>query len=309
MIAKFALWAAIPALLTYHGCDMGDFAGARYTKDFHYSYPLQPGGKLAIETFNGAVDLSAWDQNTVDIVGSKWGPSPEAADALPVSVSNAPDSVDIRVVRATNSSGNRGARFSVRMPRQAILDRITTSNALIQAAGGAGPARFRTSNAAIRIRAFTGALDARTSNGPIELIDVAGEVTARTSNGRIRAENLKGPLEASTSNGGINASLAPAPGDRPFRIETSNGPVDLTIAPNFASDLRVISSNGSITLHFPSLLNARVIARTSNATIMTDFQVREQGEARRNSLDGTIGNGGPLLDLSTSNAPIRLLKM
>jgi hypothetical protein len=309
MRVKLAVWAMMPALLGLAGCDLGDFGSARFNKDFHYSYPLKPGGKLAIETFNGAVELSGWDQDTVDVSGSKYGPSQEAAEALEVAVSNTPDSIDIRVVRPSDFRGNRGARFSIRMPRKALLDRITTSNGSIQVLDGAGPARFRTSNGAVRIQSFDGSLDARTSNGAIEVINVAGEVTARTSNGRIRAENLKGRLEASTSNGSITATLAPAQMDRSLRLETSNGGVDVTLPPDFANGVRAGSSNGPITLHMPYQVNARVIARTSNSSITSDFEVKIQGDVGKNNMDGTIGNGGPLFDLSTSNAPIRLLKM
>jgi len=309
MTAKLAIWAVMPALLGLTGCDPEDFGAARYNKDFHYSYPLKAGGKLAIETFNGSIELAGWDQDTVDISGSKYGPSQEAAEAIEVAIANAPDSVDIRVVRPSDFRGNRGARFTVRMPRQALLDRITSSNGTIQVRDGSGPARFRTSNGAIRIQAFDGTLDARTSNGAIELIDVVGEVTARTSNGRIRADNLKGPLEATTSNGSITANLGQAQSDRSLRLETSNGGVDVTLPPDFANGVRASSSNGPITLHTPTAMNAHIVAHTSNASISTDFEVRVQGTVSKNSMDGTIGTGGPLLDLSTSNAPIRLLKM
>jgi hypothetical protein len=36
--------------------------------------------------------------------------------------------------------------------------------------------------------------------------------------------------------------------------------------------------------------------------------VRAQGEIGRNRLDGVIGSGGPLIDLTTSNGAIHLRK-
>jgi hypothetical protein len=59
----------------------------------------------------------------------------------------------------------------------------------------------------------------------------------------------------------------------------------------------------------PYQVNAHVMARTTNSSISSDFEVRMQGEFGKNRLEGTIGNGGPLIDLSTSNGSIRLLKM
>jgi Putative adhesin len=291
------------------GCYIDDFGGfGRFPKDFHYSYPLKSGGRLSLESFNGTVDLSGWDQETVDISGTKYGPSPDAADSLKIEIDNSPDSVSVRAVRPSELRGGWGVRFVVKMPRRAVLDLIKTSNGQIRVMDGSGPARLRTSNGQIHVQAFQGSVDAQTSNGSVELTDMTGEAMVRTSNGHIHADNHKGPLQASTSNGTITANLA-ATGDRPLRLETSNGSVDLTLPAKFDTDVRVNSSNGHITLHLPAEVNARLQARTNNASVTSDFEVRAQGEFRKNRLDGVIGNGGPLLDLTTSNASIRLMRM
>jgi len=308
MRAISVLGSIVPLLLLA-GCDIEDFAGPRYSQDFHYSYPLQSGGKISIETFNGGVELSGWDRDTVEIDGAKYGPSQQAAADVRIDVAHTPDSVEIRVMHPSEFRGNRGARFTVRMPRKAVLDRITTSNSVIEVSQGSGPSHLRTSNGRIRVGEFAGSLDLRTSNGPIELTDVEGDVVARTSNSSINALHLKGLLEASTSNGGINANLIAGSSSQPVRLETSNSGVDLTLPSTFASGVRVTTSNGHITLHMPGQVNAQIIARTSNASITSDFDVKVQGELSRNHMDGSIGSGGPLYDLSTSNAPIRLLRM
>jgi hypothetical protein len=54
--------------------------------------------------------------------------------------------------------------------------------------------------------------------------------------------------------------------------------------------------------------NARISARTSNSSIATEFDLRAHGEISRNRLEGDIGSGGPLIDLSTSNGSIHILK-
>ena len=40
-----------------------------------------------------------------------------------------------------------------------------------------------------------------------------------------------------------------------------------------------------------------------------DFDVQVQGQISKHSLEGTIGSGGPVLDLSTSNGSIHLEKL
>ena len=298
------------ALLCLATCDFEDLGGFdRYRQDFHYSYPLKSGGKLSVETFNGSVEVSGWNQETVDISGAKYGPTQEAADALKVGIDNSPDSVSIRVMRPSDRHGSMGARFVIKIPRTAYVDRIFTSNGSIRTLDGSGPARLRTSNAQIRVEALRGSLDAQTSNGSVELIDIDGDAKAHTSNGRLRAEGLRGGLEADTSNGSVNARLEQVPAGRPVRLETTNSSVELSLPANFANDIRVSTSNSGITLHMPYQVNAQVVARTTNSSISSDFEVKMQGEFSKNRLEGVIGNGGPLIDLSTSNGSIRLLKM
>jgi len=309
MRAKHATWAVLPMLLGLAGCDLEDFAGPRYNQDFHYSYPLQAGGRLSLDTFNGAVDVSSWDQNTVDISGTKYGPTQSAADALRIDVVNTPGSVEIRVARPTEFRGSRGARFRVKVPRKTVLEQITTSNGPIQIMGGAGPARLRTSNGPVHVEDVDGDVDSRTSNGSVDVMDVSGEVVAHTSNGRIRVDNVRGGVQAQTSNGSIAAIVAPNQDVRPIRLESSNGGIDLTLPGNFNSGVRAITSNSGITVHMPGPVNARVAARTSNASVSSDFEVRTEGESSKNQMEGVIGNGGPLLDLSTSNGSIRFLRM
>ncbi|HEV3332094.1 MAG TPA: DUF4097 family beta strand repeat-containing protein [Bryobacteraceae bacterium] len=309
MLAKLAAWAVVPVLLGLCGCDLEDFGGPRYNQDFHYSYPLKAGGRLSLETFNGGVELSVWDQDTVDVSGTKYGPSQSAADALRIDIVDTPSSVSIRMARPAEFRGGRGARFTVKMPRKTVLDQIGTTNGGIQVFGGAGPARLRTSNGGIRVEAVDGDIDLRTSNGSIDVTDVAGEVVAHTSNGRVRLENVRGGLQAGTSNGNITAIVAANQDVRPIRLDSSNGSIDLTLPANLTSGVRASTSNSGITLHMPGPVNARIVARTSNASVSSDFEVRMEGELNKNHMEGVMGNGGPLLDLSTSNGPIRFLRM
>ena len=60
----------------------------------------------------------------------------------------------------------------------------------------------------------------------------------------------------------------------------------------------------------PPAVGATVHAHTTNASISSDFDVSVHGgRLSRHQMDGTIGAGGPLLDLSTSNGAIRLTRL
>ncbi len=308
MRAKLSLVALAVALLGLTACDIeniGDFQ--RYQRDFHYSYPLKAGGSFSVESFNGSVEISGWDQDSVDISGTKYGPSQESADSLRIDVENSPGAVSVRAVRPSERRNNQGARFIVKIPRTAVLDRITTSNGSIRTLDGSGPARLRTTNGSIRVEDLKGSLDAQTSNAGVELLNVDGDAKVGSSNGHIHADHLRGSLEASTSNSSIAVSVSEAA--RTVRLDTTNGSVDLTLPANYASDAHVSTSNSSITVRMPGQPNARLMAHTSNASITTDFELRTQGTFNKNQMEGTLGNGGPLIDLGTSNGSIRLLRM
>jgi len=270
MLTKLALPVLSAALLSLTACDFEDMGGGHFNRDFHYSYPLASNGKLSVETFNGAIEVSGWDQDTVDISGTKQGPTQEAADAIEVSVDHSANAVSIRVIRPSVRRNNQGARFVIKVPRHAVLDRLVSSNGAIRTTDGAGPARFRT------------------SNGAIQVSGMAGSLEAQTSNGRITADL-------------INA-------DGPVRLETSNGSVEVSLPSKFDEEVRAHTSNGSITLRAPSTLNARVNARTSNGKITSDLDLRTSGEISRTRLEGVIGAGGPLIDLTTSNGGIRITR-
>ena len=112
MRAKLILPAIAAGLVVLAGCDFEDLGGGfeRYHEDFHYNYPLKSGGRLTVEGFNGSIEISAWDQNTVDISGTKYGPTQEAADDLEVSVDHSAGGVGIRRARGrvAGPAGLRG---------------------------------------------------------------------------------------------------------------------------------------------------------------------------------------------------------
>ena len=91
MHAKLLIPALAVLSLGSGGCYIGDFGDSmRYHRDFHYNFPISATGRVDVETFNGSVEITTWDQNTVDISGSKWGPTEGAADALRIDADHTP---------------------------------------------------------------------------------------------------------------------------------------------------------------------------------------------------------------------------
>jgi hypothetical protein len=290
------------------GCDEIDLGGDHYREDFHYSFPLSPGGSVRLDAFNGAVEISGWDKNTVDIDGTKYANTDYRLKEMKIEVTPSANSITIRTVPPLDRRGNSGARFTIHVPKHTDLASIVSSNGSIRVDAVEGATRLHTSNGSVHVDGVSGSLEVQTSNGSIEATDITGDTTLHSSNGSIRAENIrKGRFSASTSNSSITARLKDAD-TGPVRLESTNGHIDLTM--DEVRDVRASTSNSSITVHLPASANFSVDAHNSNSSISSDFDVNvHSGQLSKHHLEGTVGKGGPLLDLGTSNGTIRLLRM
>jgi DUF4097 and DUF4098 domain-containing protein YvlB len=297
-----------PVLLFLAGCDLEDLGSSdRYTADFHYG--SLKATRLSVESFNGSIEIASWDQDSIDISGVKYAGTTELRDAMKIDVATTGDTLHVRTVRPSERRSNMGAKYVIKVPRKIELDRITSSNGSIRVNDIEGAARLRSSNGGIRVTNMKGSVDAQTSNGSVEVQDLDGSAVLKTSNGRVHAEGVKGTLEAETSNGGINVHLTKAEAGRAVKLDTSNGSIELTVDSANQNDVFASTSNAGITVHMPPTIGARLRAHTSNGSISSDFEVQVQGQISKHSLEGTIGSGGPVLDLSTSNGGIHLVKL
>lgn len=289
-------------------CDDWDFdSGGRYRQDFHFSYPLTAGGSVQLENSNGSVEISGWDQNTVDIDGTKYAGTEERLREIRIDVTPSPNAIAIRTVPPFDRHGSYGARYVIHVPRRTDLANIVSSNGSIRVETIEGPAYLKTSNGSVHASQIQGSLDIQTSNGSVDAYSVTGDTKLRTSNGSIRAEVRKGVFEATTSNGAIEARVM-EPDANQVRLESTNGHIDLTL--EAVREVHADTSNSSITVHLPESAGANLRARTSNSSINSDFDVTVHGGiVSRNRLEGAIGAGGPTLDLETRNGRINLMKL
>ena len=125
-------------------------------------------------------------------------------------------------------------------------------------------------------------LDLESTNGGIAVEGITGDVTAATTNGGIDLSGALGRVEAETTNGGITLDLTRGSSTGSISAETTNGSIDLII---------------------PEGRSAELEAETTNGGISVDFPVQVQGRLGRR-LRTTIGEGGPMIRLETTNGGI-----
>lgn len=293
------------------GCDEMDLGGLggsdRYREDFHYSFPLTTGGTVRLENFNGAVEISGWDRNTVEIDGTKYAKTEYRLKEMKIDIVPSASSITIRTIPPIDRFGNAGARYTIHVPKKTVLAGITSSNGSIRVEGIEGDTHLRTSNGSVHAMMMVGPLDVQTSNGSVDVSEINGDTTLHSSNGTIRADVRKGRFGASTSNGSITAHLRESDSG-PVRLSSSNGHIELTM--DAAREVHATTTNSSITVRMPASAGAQVDAHTSNASITCDFEVSVRGgEMSKHHIAGTIGSGGPRLELGTSNGSIKLLRL
>jgi len=257
------------------------------TADVHYSYPMQAAAKLTVENVNGSIEISGWDQSMIDITATKFAETDQLLARIKVDVAVAADGVHIRTIPPAEP-GQVGVKYVLKVPRRAELAEIRSTNGAIRITEIEGGANLHTTNGSVHATKTRGKLEIGTSNGAVQIDENDGDTDVHTSNGAIKASEIRGPLNAVTSNGGVDLKLA----------STTLGPV------------KAATSNGGITLRMPAAAGARVRAVTSSRNkIVSDFEVRREGDNSESHLQGVVGGGGPDVDLSTSHGSIRLLKL
>ncbi len=124
----------------------------------------------------------------------------------------------------------------------------------------------------------------QTVNGDVSITGIRGNARATTVNGDVDLA-ASGHAEARTVNGSVHAVMGSAV---------------------WQNDLEFATVNGTITVELPADVRADVRAATVNGSIETDFPLTVEGRWGPRSMRGTIGGGGPELNLETVNGSIRL---
>lgn len=128
-------------------------------------------------------------------------------------------------------------------------------------------------------------VDLRTVNGGIKITDVDGQIVFRTVNGGVKLARLAGDVRGGTNNGGID--------------------IDLDGVAWRGEGLDVQTQNGGVRVAIPEQYSARLETGTVNGTLRVDFPVTVQGRIDRD-LEATLGAGGPLVRVRTTNGGVKI---
>ena len=303
-MTRIGMTVLIASLAGLYGCD--DIAGfGRVQQDFHYSYPMKPGGHLEIENRNGSISIIGWDRDSIDIAGTKYAPEAAALKDVRIKADVNGNIASITTESPSGTWGNYGASYTIHLPRNTAVSRAKSTNGSVSAEDLDGGGSLASTNGRITLHRDEGDFDVRTTNGSIEYEDCSGVERAETTNGGVRGTLKTGAFEARSTNGSIDLTLAKPRADHELRASTTNGSIRIALDAFAGNPIRANTTHGSVTLRLPHDTNARIDAHTSVSRITSDFPVSAE-ESDKHELRGKLGQGGPVISLTSTTGAIRI---
>lgn len=184
--------------------------------EFHQTYPLSANGRVELQNINGAVHISAWDQNQVKLDAVKRAGNEERLKDAEIKVDAHADSISIETHYREQDQGwhsghNHPAsvEYTLTVPRNARLDEI------------------------------------KLINGALDVTGVIGEVRASCINGKLMARELAGPAKLATINGPLDANFDRLQADA-LELTSVNGPVRLTLPSDAKASIEATTVHGGI---------------------------------------------------------------
>lgn len=147
-----------------------------------------------------------------------------------------------------------------------------------------------------------GAIHFRTSRTDLQLARLDGEIEV-SSHMNLSANQAMGPFILTTSNRNITLDRIAGP----ISVTDRNGSIELTAAPALGA-ITLANRNGSIRATLPTGAAFTLQATTTDGDISTEFPLTPQQDGNHRQLAGSIGAGGPLVHITTTNGDISLSK-
>lgn len=257
---------------------------------------------LQLTTFDGSIEVRAWDKPDVLVEVEKRGATKEAVEALQVVVTQNGGRIELEVKRARSESfsgigfhRSASANLIVSVPRRLDL-------------------RARTGDGSIRVERINGKLELRTGDGSIHASEIAGEAVLHTGDGSVTVAGAQGALDIDTGDGGVNVSGRV---DR-LKVHTGDGSVVFRGEPDMrmSGNWEISTGDGSVTLFLPPNFDADVDAHTGDGSVRSELdvdgndQLERDGDGNSNSsrrsLKGRLGAGGNTLRVRSGDGTIRL---
>ena len=291
---KMTAAIALTALLATAGCiDLVGADGGKYVERETKHFTTSGMPDLNLHTFDGGIEIRAWDKPDVEVVIEKRAVTKEAADTIEIRSDQSGNQVTVDAT-VPKSSGF-GVHFNYSRSARLIVSAPASANLLAKSGDGS-----------ITVEGITGRVELRSGDGSIRGRDLGGDVKAHTGDGSIRLEGVNGSLDVDTGDGSVVVigkltTVRARSGDGGVTVRANSGSSP-------AADWEITTGDGAIRLELPEPFDAELDAHTGDGSIhMNDVTLSNvSGKIGRNSVRGQLGSGGRLMRLRTGDGSITL---
>lgn len=249
---------------------------------------------LRLTTFDGSIQIQAWDKPEILVEVEKRGSTKAAVDELEVKSEQKGNSIDLEVKKPRAESFN-GIGFHRSASARLIVSVPRDTNIVARSGDGS-----------IRIDRVHGRLELRTGDGSIRATEVSGELQFDTGDGSINVDRAQGRLAVDTGDGSVEVGGKLAA----LELHTGDGSVVYRADPGSAmtENWEITTGDGSVAVYLPRGFGADLDAHTGDGTIRSDLEGLPSpvGEDARRTLRGKIGDGGRQFRIRTGDGAIRL---
>ena len=231
-----------------------DDNGARVTEEFHHTYTLAADGRVNLQNINGAVHITAWDQNEVKVDAVKRADNDRELKNTEIRINASANSISIETHYAKEDDWGghhdfASVEYTLMVPRRAKLDEVKLVNGSLDMDGVQGEVRASCVNGPLSAKQLGGNAKLNTVNGPLEakFERAAGEVELSSVNGSIDLtlpSDAKASIEANTVSGGIDNNFGLHTDDHRFVGHSLRGELG-----GGGAEIRLNNVNGAIDIH------------------------------------------------------------
>jgi Toastrack DUF4097 len=233
------------------------------------TYNISGTPDLRVETSDANIRVDTWDQKTIEATVT----STRDKIGKEIEEHQNGDVVEIKVRYPhhgiTINIGNQRVDITIHMPRQ-------------------GKVYLQTGDGKIDLSSFQGEMELRSGDGSQTVQGCDGKLFATTGDGRITADGHFGELNLKSGDG---------------RVE-----VRADAGSTIASEWRLETGDGNVSLGLPGDLAADVDLHTGDGHIELDMPVSTEGRLKGNEVHGKLNGGGKLITIQTGDGSIRLFK-
>jgi hypothetical protein len=295
--AAFAAAAALAALA------MPVQSARSPQRDFSAQKAADPSGTVEIVNVEGSVEVTGWNQPTVDVTG-KLGSRVERVD-----VTSTANHTTIHVVvpkGGSNWHGETAADLKIKVPQNSSLE-VSLVSADLRTNGVGGNQHLQTVSGDIQGDVGSGSLQVDTVSGDVHLAAHNGHnAQIKTVSGDVELDGTGGDFTLNTVSGDTNAKL----GDLDHvTFQSISGDLNLEAAALSAQgQLDATTISGEVKLHFKSTPDADINVQSLSGDINSCFGPKpvESQYGPGSRLNFRSGKGGARLQVTSQSGDVAI---